>query len=159
MCKPTVLPCEIRGCLCARKDAASRNRPARAQQRPRQLVERQRVIPPDPGGLPERPGRRRKLAKLQMNLEKVHDNDAIIAQMRETAEEDLTKVRAAYEVKYRDAKEHRAKAEHRGEQRREQIGAYARDGGQERCKLGDAEGEHDACGKDQDPAGHLEGGG
>ena len=52
-----------------------------------------------------------QLAKLQMNLEKVHDNHAIIAQMRETAEEDLTKVRAAYEVKYRDAKEHRAKAE------------------------------------------------
>ena len=52
-----------------------------------------------------------QLAKLQMNLEKVHDNHAIIAQMRETAEEDLAKVRASYEVKYRDAKEHRAKAE------------------------------------------------
>lgn len=52
-----------------------------------------------------------QLAKLQMNLEKVHDNHAIIAQMRESAEDDLTKVRAAYEGKYRDAKEHRAKGE------------------------------------------------
>ena len=52
-----------------------------------------------------------QLAKLQMNLEKVHDNHAIIAQMREAAEDDLTKVRAAYENKYRDAKEHRSKGE------------------------------------------------
>ena len=52
-----------------------------------------------------------QLAKLQMNLEKVHDNHAIIAQMREGAEDDLTKVRAAYEGKYRDAVEHRAKGE------------------------------------------------
>ena len=50
-----------------------------------------------------------QLAKLQMNLEKVHENHAIIAQMREGAEDDLLKVRAAYEHKYKDAKEHRTK--------------------------------------------------
>ena len=50
-----------------------------------------------------------QLAKLQMNLEKVHENHAIIAQMREGAEDDLSKVRAAYEHKYKDAKEHRSK--------------------------------------------------
>ena len=50
-----------------------------------------------------------QLAKLQMNLEKVHENHAIIGQMREGAEDDLLKVRAAYEHKYKDAKEHRVK--------------------------------------------------
>ena len=50
-----------------------------------------------------------QLAKLQMNLEKVHENHAIISQMREGAEDDLLKVRAAYEQKYKDAKEHRSK--------------------------------------------------
>ena len=42
-----------------------------------------------------------QLAKLQMNLEKVHENHAIIGQMREGAEDDLLKVRAAYEHKYK----------------------------------------------------------
>jgi len=50
-----------------------------------------------------------QLAKLQMNLEKVHENHAIIGQMRDGAEDDLLKVRAAYEHKYKDAKEHRVK--------------------------------------------------
>ena len=52
-----------------------------------------------------------QLAKLQMNLEKVHENQSIISQMRESAEDDLTKVRAAYEEKYREAKDHRSKRE------------------------------------------------
>ena len=50
-----------------------------------------------------------QLAKLQMNLEKVHENHAIISQMRESAEDDLTKVRAAYEQKYKEIKDHRNK--------------------------------------------------
>jgi len=50
-----------------------------------------------------------QLAKLQMNLEKVHENYSIIAQMREAAEADLAQVRPAYIEQLGQVKEHRLK--------------------------------------------------
>eukprot|EP00965_Chrysotila_dentata_P209748 6185488-Pleurochrysis_carterae.AAC.1 len=50
-----------------------------------------------------------QLAKLQMNLEKVHENQSVIAQMREAAETDLTRARAAYSEKAKDVTEKRGK--------------------------------------------------
>jgi len=52
-----------------------------------------------------------QLAKLQMNLEKVHENHAIIAQMREAAEADLAQVRPAYGEQLGEVKEQRLKYE------------------------------------------------
>ena len=83
-----------------------------------------------------------QLAKLQMNLEKVHDNHAIIAQMRETAEEDLAKVRASYEVKYRDAKEHRAKAESAGRSAGHPFRVAGGEASRDQVGRGDAQEEH-----------------
>ena len=50
-----------------------------------------------------------QLAKLQMNLEKVHENHSIISQMREAAEGDLAQVRPAYAEQLGQCKEHRMK--------------------------------------------------
>jgi len=50
-----------------------------------------------------------QLARLQMNLEKVHDNHSIIAQMREAAEADLAQVRPAYSEQLGQVEEHRVK--------------------------------------------------
>ena len=50
-----------------------------------------------------------QLAKLQMNLEKVHENGSIISQMRESAEEDLVRVRASYVEQQEETQGQRAK--------------------------------------------------
>jgi len=50
-----------------------------------------------------------QLAKQQMNLEKVHENQSIISQMREAAETDLTSVKGAYAENLSEVKEHRSK--------------------------------------------------
>ena len=57
-----------------------------------------------------------QLAKLQMNLEKVHENHSIIAQMREAAEDDQRKVREAYKGTYGEVSAQRQKvAKHQAE--------------------------------------------
>ena len=57
-----------------------------------------------------------QLAKLQMNLEKVHENHSIIAQMREAAEDDQRKVREAYKGTYGEVSGQRQKvAKHQAE--------------------------------------------
>ena len=57
-----------------------------------------------------------QLAKLQMNLEKVHENHSIIAQMREAAEDDQRKVREAYKGTYGEVSRQRQKvAKHQAE--------------------------------------------
>ena len=57
-----------------------------------------------------------QLAKLQMNLEKVHENHSIIAQMREAAEDDQRKVREAYKQTYGEVSGQRQKvAKHQAE--------------------------------------------
>ena len=50
-----------------------------------------------------------QLAKLQMNLEKVHENHSIIGQLREQAEDDLQAIRPTYTSKLNEVKEHRNK--------------------------------------------------
>merc|ERR1740117_863683 len=50
-----------------------------------------------------------QLAKLQMNLEKVHENGSIISQMREAAEEDLLRVRSSYVEQQEEVKGQRTK--------------------------------------------------
>ena len=50
-----------------------------------------------------------QLAKLQMNLEKVHENHSIISQLREQAEGDLSSAKPTYMEKLRDVKEQRSK--------------------------------------------------
>jgi len=52
-----------------------------------------------------------QLAKLQMNLEKVHENQSIIGQMRDSAETDLTRVKSAYTENMAECKEQRTKFE------------------------------------------------
>ena len=57
-----------------------------------------------------------QLAKLQMNLEKVHENHSIIAQMREAAEDAQRKVREAYKGTYGEVSAQRQKvAKHQAE--------------------------------------------
>ena len=50
-----------------------------------------------------------QLAKLQMNLEKVHENHSIISQLREQAEADLAGIKPTYQGKLVEVKDHRAK--------------------------------------------------
>jgi len=50
-----------------------------------------------------------QLAKLQMNLEKVHENHSIIAQLREQAEGDLSSIKPTYAGKLSEVKEQRGK--------------------------------------------------
>lgn len=50
-----------------------------------------------------------QLAKLQMNLEKVHENHSIISQLREQAEVDLMGIKPTYQEKLGEAKEQRGK--------------------------------------------------
>ena len=50
-----------------------------------------------------------QLAKLQMNLDKVHENHSIILQLREQAEGDLSAIKPTYAEKAREVKEYRGK--------------------------------------------------
>ena len=50
-----------------------------------------------------------QLAKLQMNLEKVHENHSIISQLREQAESDLSAMKPTYQDKLLEVKDNRAK--------------------------------------------------
>jgi len=50
-----------------------------------------------------------QLAKLQMNLEKVHENHSIIGQLREQAESDLSSIKPTYQEKLSEVKDHRSK--------------------------------------------------
>jgi len=50
-----------------------------------------------------------QLAKLQMNLEKVHENHSIISQLREQAEGDLAGIKPSYQDKLAEVKEQRGK--------------------------------------------------
>lgn len=50
-----------------------------------------------------------QLAKLQMNLEKVHENHSIISQLREQAENDLAGIKPTYSEKLSEVKDQRAK--------------------------------------------------
>ena len=50
-----------------------------------------------------------QLAKLQMNLEKVHENHSIIAQLREQAEADLSNIKPTYKQKLAEVKDQRSK--------------------------------------------------
>ena len=50
-----------------------------------------------------------QLAKLQMNLEKVHENHSIISQLREQAESDLSGIKPTYSEKLAEVKDQRAK--------------------------------------------------
>lgn len=51
------------------------------------------------------------LAKLQMHLEKTHENHNLISQMREKADDDLARVRAQHAESLKDVKSHRGKAD------------------------------------------------
>jgi len=50
-----------------------------------------------------------QLAKLQMNLEKVHENHSIISQLRDQAEGDLSAIKPTYSEHLKDVKEQRGK--------------------------------------------------
>eukprot|EP00967_Tisochrysis_lutea_P140235 scaffold256018_cov31-Tisochrysis_lutea.AAC.1 len=50
-----------------------------------------------------------QLAKLQMNLEKVHENEALIGQMREQAEKDLVEIRQLYAEQLKGVQEQRGR--------------------------------------------------
>ena len=50
-----------------------------------------------------------QLAKLQMNLEKVHENHSIISQLREQAEGDLASIKPTYQEKLSEVKDQRSK--------------------------------------------------
>ncbi len=50
-----------------------------------------------------------QLAKMQMNLEKVHENHLIIAQLREQADSDLSAIKPTYADKLREIKDQRGK--------------------------------------------------
>jgi len=51
-----------------------------------------------------------QLAKLQMNLEKVHENEALIGQIREGAEADLGEIRAVYAESLDSVKDQRGRS-------------------------------------------------